>query len=131
DKVNCYLMKIRWLFWDHHSSLVGMRAFVVNKLGGYLLMLDRKLLRTNFDEINKRLDHRGEDLSDLVKFGELDEKRRELISKVEELKAERNEATKQISELKKNKEDATDAITAMRALGGEIKELDNELVEID
>src|SRR5699024_12626449 len=44
---------------------------------------------------------------------------------------ERNEATKQISELKKNKEDATDAITAMRALGGEIKELDNELVEID
>lgn len=94
-------------------------------------MLDRKLLRTNFDEINKRLEHRGEDLSDLVKFGELDEKRRELISKVEELKAERNEATKQISELKKNKEDATDAITAMRALGGEIKELDNELVEID
>src|SRR5690625_3103140 len=92
-------------------------------------MLDRKLLRTNFDEINKRLEHRGEDLSDLVKFGELDEKRRELISKVEELKAERNEATKQISELKKNKEDATDAITAMRALGGEIKEHDNELME--
>src|SRR5690625_7137600 len=82
-------------------------------------MLDRKLLRTNFDEINKRLEHRGEDLSDLVKFGELDEKRRELISKVEELKAERNEATKQISELKKNKEDATEAITAMRALRSE------------
>src|SRR5699024_9287194 len=94
-------------------------------------MLDRKLLRTNFEEINERLKHRGEDLSDLVKFGDLDERRRLLISKVEELKAQRNEATKQISELKKNKEDANEAITAMRELGGEIKELDHELTEID
>lgn len=94
-------------------------------------MLERKLLRTNFEEINERLKHRGEDLSDLVKFGDLDERRRLLISKVEELKAKRNEATKQISELKKNKEDANEAITAMRELGGEIKELDHELTEID
>ena len=94
-------------------------------------MLDRKLLRTNFEEINERLKHRGEDLSDLVKFGDLDERRRLLISKVEELKAQRNEATKQISELKKNNEDANEAITAMRELGGEIKELDHELTEID
>lgn len=94
-------------------------------------MLDQKLLRTNFDEITERLKHRGEDLSDLVKFGDLDEKRRSLISKVEELKAQRNEATKKISVLKKNDEDATEAITAMRKLGNEIKELDHELTEID
>lgn len=94
-------------------------------------MLDQKLLRTNYEEITERLKHRGEDLSDLYKFGDLDEKRRALISKVEELKAKRNEATKEISELKKNKEDATEAITAMRELGGEIKELDKELTEID
>ena len=94
-------------------------------------MLDQKLLRINFDEITERLKHRGEDLSDLVKFGDLDEKRRSLISKVEELKAHRNEATKKISELKKNDEDATEAITAMRELGNEIKELDQKLTEID
>ncbi len=94
-------------------------------------MLDQKLLRTNFEEITERLKHRGEDLSDLVRFGDLDERRRSLISKVEELKAHRNEATKKISELKKNDEDATEAITAMRELGNEIKELDHELTEID
>ncbi len=94
-------------------------------------MLDQKLLRTNFKEITERLKHRGEDLSDLVKFGDLDEKRRSLISEVEQLKAQRNEATKQISELKKNNEDATGAITEMRELGGKIKELDKNLTIID
>lgn len=94
-------------------------------------MLDQKLLRTNFKEITERLKHRGEDLSDLVKFGDLDEKRRSLISEVEQLKAQRNEATKQISELKKNNEDATSAITEMRELGGKIKELDKNLTIID
>ena len=94
-------------------------------------MLDQKLLRTNFKEITERLKHRGEDLSDLVKFGDLDEKRRSLISEVEQLKAQRNEATKQISELKKNNEDATGAITEMRELGGKIKELDKDLTIID
>ncbi len=94
-------------------------------------MLDQKLLRTNFKEITERLKHRGEDLSDLVKFGDLDEKRRSLISEVEQLKAQRNEATKQISEFKKNNEDATDAITEMRELGGKIKELDKNLTTID
>ncbi len=94
-------------------------------------MLDRKLLRTKFDEITERLKHRGEDLSDLVKFGELDEKRRQLISKVEELKAKRNEATKKISELKRAKEDAAPAIEEMRVVGEEIKSLDGELNEVD
>src|SRR5699024_12737576 len=106
------LTEDRGQLWDQLWSLGGTRSFFVYKQGGYLVMLDRKLLRTKFDEINKRLEHRGEDLSDLDKFGELGEKRRELISKVEELKSARNEATKQSSELKKNKEDATDAITA-------------------
>lgn len=94
-------------------------------------MLDRKLLRTKFDEITERLKHRGEDLSDLVKFGEFDDRRRQLISKVEELKAKRNEATKRISELKRDKQDATPAIEEMRVVGEEIKALDSELTEVD
>ena len=35
-------------------------------------MLDIKYLRANFDEIKEKLQHRGEDLSDLDKFEEFD-----------------------------------------------------------
>lgn len=66
-------------------------------------MLDMKYLRNNFEEVKGKLQHRGEDLSELNRFGELDERRRELITKTEALKAQRNEVTKQISQLKKEK----------------------------
>lgn len=94
-------------------------------------MLDRKLLRTKFEEITGKLKHRGEDLSDLIRFGEFDDERRMLIAKVEELKAKRNAATKKISELKREKQDATEAITEMREVGDEIKELDTKLIDVD
>ncbi|MCD8500490.1 MAG: hypothetical protein LRY71_00905, partial [Bacillaceae bacterium] len=37
-------------------------------------MLDIKLLRGNFDEVKKKLQNRGEKISDLDLFGELDQK---------------------------------------------------------
>lgn len=37
-------------------------------------MLDIKQLRTDFDQIKEKLAHRGEDLADFDKFGELDQK---------------------------------------------------------
>lgn len=49
-------------------------------------MLDMKYLRNNFEEVKGKLQHRGEDLSELDRFGELDERRRELITKTEALK---------------------------------------------
>ncbi|MFC4024167.1 serine--tRNA ligase [Oceanobacillus longus] len=94
-------------------------------------MLDMKYLRTNFKEVQKKLAHRGEDLTDLDKFGELDERRRELIAETETLKAQRNEATKQISVLKKEKKDAEPAIKEMRLVGDKISILDKELREIE
>lgn len=93
-------------------------------------MLDMKYLRDNFEEIKSKLEHRGEDLSELDNFGMLDARRRELIAETENLKARRNEASKQISVLKQNKEDATEAITEMREVGGKIKKFDTELNEI-
>src|SRR5699024_12359492 len=59
------------------------------------IMLDMKFLRNNFEDVKAKLEHRGEDLSELDKFGELDEKRRKLITEGESLKAKRNEASKQ------------------------------------
>ncbi|HLR61188.1 MAG TPA: serine--tRNA ligase [Lentibacillus sp.] len=94
-------------------------------------MLDMKFLRNNFQEVKEKLAHRGEDLSELERFGELDERRRTLISETEMLKAKRNEASKQISALKKEKKDAEPAIKEMREVGAKIKEFDAELKEIE
>ena len=94
-------------------------------------MLDRKLLRNNLDEITKKLQHRGEDLSELSNFGQLDNRRREIIAEVEKLKAKRNDTSKQISVLKKEKKDATNLIEEMQEVGKQIKELDTELTDVE
>jgi len=94
-------------------------------------MIDIKRLRQDFDAIQEKLAHRGEDLTDMNRFLALDEKRRELIARTEVLKAERNEATKKIAELKRNKENADEAIAAMRSVGDEIKTLDDELRDVE
>lgn len=94
-------------------------------------MLDMKFLRNNFEEVKGKLMHRGEDLSELEKFGELDEKRRVLIAETETLKAKRNETSKQISVLKKEKKDADATIKEMREVGDHISILDKELKEVE
>lgn len=94
-------------------------------------MLDIKLLRANFEEIKKKLEHRGEDLSDLGKFEDLDRKRRDLIVETEKLKSKRNEVSQQVASLKKEKKDADHLITEMREVGEQIKELDNQLREVE
>ncbi|WP_339181239.1 serine--tRNA ligase [Oceanobacillus sp. FSL W7-1293] len=94
-------------------------------------MLDMKYVRNNFDEVKQRLAHRGEDLGDLDKFGELDVRRRELIAETEKLKAKRNEVSKEISVLKREKKDAEEAIASMREVGDQISKYDKELKEIE
>ena len=94
-------------------------------------MLDIKYLRANFTEIKEKLKYRGEDLTDLGKFEELDTRRRELIGKTEQLKSRRNEVSQQIAIMKKEKKDADEVIKEMRAVGDEIKVLDDELREVE
>lgn len=90
-------------------------------------MLDIKYLRANFTEVKEKLQHRGEDLTDLGKFEELDLKRRELIVESEQLKSRRNEVSQQVAALKREKQDADHLIQEMRAVGDRIKVLDDEL----
>lgn len=94
-------------------------------------MLDMKMLRKNFGEVKEKLAHRGEDLTDLGRFGDLDEKRRKLIAETEDLKAKRNEVSKQISQLKKEKKNADDMIVEMREVGDRIKTIDQELKQVE
>jgi len=89
-----------------------------------------KFLRNHFEEVKGKLVHRGEDLSALDQFGELDARRRELIAETEQLKAKRNEASKQISLLKREQKDADGAIKEMRAVSDQIKVFDKELTDI-
>ncbi|MEH6945275.1 serine--tRNA ligase, partial [Bacillus sp. JJ722] len=90
-------------------------------------MLDLKYVRANFEEVKKNLQCRGEDLSSLDQFEELDRKRRELIIETEELKSRRNEVSQQISIMKREKQDADHVIKEMREVGDKIKVLDDEL----
>lgn len=90
-------------------------------------MLDLKILRANFEEVKEKLKFRGEDLTDLGKFEDLDVKRRALIAEAEELKSKRNEVSQQISVLKREKKDADSLIVEMREVGDRIKVLDDEL----
>jgi seryl-tRNA synthetase len=94
-------------------------------------MLDLKYLRANFDEVKEKLQHRGEDLTALGRFEELDVKRRELIVESEQLKSRRNEVSQQVALLKREKKDADQLIKEMREEGERIKELDEQLREVE
>jgi seryl-tRNA synthetase len=90
-------------------------------------MLDIKVLRADFEGVKKLLQHRGEDLSALANFEELDKKRREFIVEAEQLKSKRNDVSAQVAALKRDKQDADHLITEMREVGDQIKAIDDEL----
>ena len=93
-------------------------------------MLDVKDIRKNPDEYKQRLAARGVTAEQIDRLIAADAKRRELLQQSEELKKERNDVSAAIAQAKRNKEDATDAITRMRAVGQQIKQLDEELVTV-
>ena len=94
-------------------------------------MLDVKLLRSNFNEVKEKLSDRNEDISDLDRFEELDESRRNLIQEVEELKKRRNTVSQEISQLKREKKDADTLIKEMKDVSSRVKELDEQLRDVD
>lgn len=94
-------------------------------------MLDPKLLRTQFQEVKEKLQHRGEDISELDKFPEIDTKRRELIQQVEELKGRRNTVSQEVAILKREKKDAESLIQEMKSVNDQIKHLDEQLNQLE
>ncbi len=94
-------------------------------------MLDLRSVRENFNEVKEKLSTRGEDISGLDQFQELDEKRRELINKTEQLKSERNNVSKMVAEFKREKKDADQLIKEMRKVGEKIKAFDEELRQVE
>ncbi|OUM83548.1 serine--tRNA ligase [Caldibacillus debilis] len=94
-------------------------------------MFDMKLLRENFDEVKERLRHRGEDISNLDQFHEIDQKRKKLIVESEKLRNRRNEVSKLIPKLKKENQNVDEYVREMREVGEKIKALDEELREVE
>ncbi|KAB1435682.1 serine--tRNA ligase [Candidatus Galacturonibacter soehngenii] len=93
-------------------------------------MLDIKLLRNNFDEVEKALASRNEDF-DLSKFKEIDEKRRQLLAEVEKLKAEQNAVSKQVPIMKKEGKDVASVLEEMKVLSEKVKELTSEVSAVE
>ncbi|AZK45501.1 serine--tRNA ligase [Paenibacillus lentus] len=90
-------------------------------------MLDVKIMRNDFERVEKALQDRGASLELISGFAPLDEKRRELLQESESLKNRRNMVSAEVAKRKKNKEDADELILEMRQVGDRIKELDDEV----
>ncbi|NLL80802.1 MAG: serine--tRNA ligase [Tissierellia bacterium] len=93
-------------------------------------MLDIRRIRSNPDEVVKALGKRHGDFP-IDKVLELDEKRRQLLVKVEEMKAEQNKASKEVPKLKKEGKDTSELFAQMKELSEKTKELDGEVRSID
>jgi seryl-tRNA synthetase len=93
-------------------------------------MLDINLIREQPDVVRKALADRMMDASPVDAILQLDEKRRALLGQVEALKAERNKVSKEIGQMK----DASARgakIEAMRAVGDQIAELDQQVEGVE
>ena len=93
-------------------------------------MLDIKRIRNNPEEIVEALKKRRGEYP-IQKLLDTDEKRREVIQKVEGMKAEQNKLSKQVPQMKKNGEDTTELFKNLKKLSDDIKALDDDLKDID
>ncbi len=88
-------------------------------------MLDIKLIRENPDRVNELLKRRNGELS-VDEVIELDSNRRKIQTTIDELRNKRKNDSQKIGLMKKNGEDTTSLQEAVKNLGEEIKELEEE-----
>jgi seryl-tRNA synthetase len=93
-------------------------------------MLEIKLVREKYCEIEKALSNRGEKI-DLPAMMEQDNQRRALLLEIEALRHRRNLVSQEIAAMKKQGINADAMVTEMRAVSARIKELDLSLATLD
>lgn len=93
-------------------------------------MLDIRAIRSNPEEIKRKLRRRGQEfrIDDILK---LDEERRQVIFEVEELKSKKNKVSEEVAKLKKAKQDAEAMVLEMREVSEKIKEMDDRVKALD
>lgn len=93
-------------------------------------MLDIKLIRENPDKINELLKRRNPDLS-VDSVLKIDEDRRKIQFELDNLRATRKTESNKIGALKKEGKDTTELQAQIRAMGDDIKALEEKLTELD
>ena len=94
-------------------------------------MLDIKRIRSDYDEVKKAVESRGQGDFGIAKAVELDEERRALLAEVEVMKNKQNQTSKEIPKLKKAGEDTTAVMAEMKALSEKIKEEDEKVKAVE
>jgi seryl-tRNA synthetase len=90
-------------------------------------MLDIRYIRENSDRLKQKLHSRGS-LVDIDSLLTIDERRREILQKIERLRSERNCSSDEIAKLKKERREVDPArFREMKELSNEIKTLEEDL----
>lgn len=93
-------------------------------------MLDLKFIRSHQEIVKEALAKRSNDF-DLDQVLVWDEKRRGIIAESEKLKNSRNTLSQEVGRLKAAKQDATELMDEVRGISRQIKEMDQELADLD
>ena len=94
-------------------------------------MLDIKRVRSEFEEVKKAVESRGQGDFGLPRAVELDEQRRALLADVEQMKNKQNSVSKEIPKLKKAGEDTSAIMAEMKELSAKIKEEDEKVKAVE
>ena len=94
-------------------------------------MLDIKRIRENPEAVVKALNSRNSGTFSVDHILELDDKRREIIGRVEQLKAKKNQVSKEIPQRKLAGEDLQPLFKEMKEVSEDIKKDDEALADIE
>ncbi len=94
-------------------------------------MLDIKFIREHVAAVKEGVAKKGEDTSHVDEALALDEKRRQMVQRVEQLKARRNAVSAEVAKKKAKGEDISSIFEEMRTVSDEIKSLDTELARVE
>ena len=94
-------------------------------------MLDIKRIREDFEGVKARVEFRGKGDFGIGEVRDLDEKRRDILAKVEAMRNRQKVVSREIPRLKKAGEDASQVMAEMKQLSGEIKEMEGKLAEVE
>ena len=93
-------------------------------------MIDLKFIRENTEAAKSGIASKGE-MGDIDRLLKLDQHRRKLIYDVEEFKKVRNNNSKMVSQYKKAGKDTSPLIEKTKELSAQIKDIDNQIGEIE
>lgn len=93
-------------------------------------LLDLKFIRSHQKTVQEALDKRNNDF-DLEQLLDVDQERRSLIAESENLKNRRNTLSQEVGKLKAAKQDATQIMDEVRGISSQIKEMDQQLADLE